>query len=337
MNTPRLGIIGTGMISTEFAAAVNAYSAFEIAAVMSRSKKSAERFIAAASLGNAASATDISELVRHDLDAVYIASPNSLHYDHAVAAIAAGINVIVEKPAFWNPAQFEQVYAQAEKAGVLVCEAARHVFEPGFAVVKDWAADQEITGASFQFHQYSSRWDLVVAGEEPNIFSLRHGGGALTDLGIYAVYAAVSWFGEPVSISYYPRLAPTGVDASGVLLLEYPGFTAELSFSKNQASVLPSEIRAGQSCLTFNAVQGIEQVETASGEVLYRSEQTDAPLRELMRYEAIAFAELIAAWRGSGLNAAQRERYEDLVELSRIVNRVCTEARYLAGIFFTDE
>ena len=136
---------------------MNAYSAFEIAAVMSRSKKSAERFIAAASLRKAASATDISELIQHDLDAVYIASPNSLHYDHAVAAIAAGINVIVEKPAFWDPAQFEQVHAQAEKAGVLVFEAARHVFEPGFAVVKDWAADQEITGASFQFHQYSSR------------------------------------------------------------------------------------------------------------------------------------------------------------------------------------
>lgn len=337
MTKPRLGIIGTGMISTEFAAAVNACSAFEIAAVMSRSKDSADRFITAASVGTAAVATNISELVRYDLDAVYIASPNSLHYDHAVAAIAAGINVIVEKPAFWNPTQFQQVHAQAERAGVLVFEAARHVFEPGFAVVKDWVTNQEITGASFHFHQYSSRWDLVVAGKEPNIFSLRHGGGALTDLGIYAVYAAVSWFGDPVSINYYPRLAPTGVDASGVLLLEYPAFTAELSFSKNQASVLPSEIRAGQSCLTFNAVQGIEQVQTASGEVLYCSEQADAPLSELMSYEAIVFAELITARCGGGLTAAQRERYEDLVDLSRIVNHVCTEARHRAGIFFTGE
>lgn len=337
MTKPRLGIIGTGMISAEFAAAVTTEDAFDIAAVMSRSHDSADRFTSEASLVDIATATGIAELMQHDLDAVYVASPNSLHCDHALGAIAAGVNVIVEKPAFWNPTQFEQVHAQAEEAGVLVFEAARHVFEPGFAAVKDWVAGEEITGASFNFHQYSSRWDLVVAGEEPNIFSLRHGGGALTDLGIYAVYAAVSWFGEPESVSFSPRLAPTGVDAAGVLLLEYSGFTAELSFSKNQASALPSEIRAGRSWLTLNAMQGIDLATTASGEAVYRSDQTGAPLRELMRYEAAAFAELIDAQRGGGLNLEQRKRYAELVELSRIVNRVCTEARHSAGIFFAGE
>lgn len=342
MQRPRLGLIGTGMISAEFAAATKAENAFELVAVMSRSSATASAFIQYADLEQVSIATDMSELLQYSLDAVYIASPNSLHKEHALAAIDAGCNVLVEKPAFWNPEQWQEVHKAAERAGVLVLEAARHLFEPGFETVGHWVEQQkqggrEVTGASLNFHQYSSRWDAVLAGQEPNIFSLRHGGGALVDLGIYTVYAAVAWFGEPQAITYRAQLAPTGVDAAGVLLLIYPGFTAELSFSKNQASRLPNEIRAGRSGLVLNAVQGIDRVETAEGQALFESEAPGAPLRQLMRNEALAFAELVAAQRQGHLTERQRERYRHLTQLSRTVNRICTEARHQEGIVFSGE
>lgn len=342
MDSPRLGLIGTGMITQEFAAATKAENAFELVAVMSRSSATARSFIEDADLDRVVIATEISELLGHSLDAVYIASPNSFHKNHALAAIDAGVNVMVEKPAFWNPAQWQEVHRAAERAGVLVFEAARHLFEPGFETVGQWVDEQkssgrEVTGASLNFHQYSSRWDAVLAGQEPNIFSLRHGGGALVDLGIYTVYAAVAWFGEPQAISYRAQLAPTGVDAAGVLLLTYPGFTAELSFSKNQVSRLPNEIRAGRSGLVLNAVQGIDRVKTVEGQTLFEAEKPGAPLSQLMRSEALAFAELIAAQRQGNLTAQQGERYRYLTQLSRTVNRICTEARHQAGIVFSGE
>lgn len=337
MFTPRLGVVGTGAISAEFVAAVRSEKAFEIAAVMSRSEDSAARFVRETELAEVAIATSVEELVSFDLDAVYIASPNSLHQDHALAAIERGLNVIVEKPAFWNPQQWQRVHDAADEAGVLVLEAARHIFEPGFLAVTEWAAGQTLTGATLNFHQYSSRWDAVLAGEEPNIFSLKHGGGALVDLGIYAVYAAVAWLGEPDDVVYRAELAPTGVDAGGVLLLNYPGFTAELAFSKNQASTLPSEIRAGRQSISMNAVQGIDLVQSSDGTTIYETQSSGRPLRELMRFEAVAFSRLITASRTDSLTAEDTALYRELTALSQTVNRICTQARLSAGIVFTGE
>lgn len=333
----RLGIVGTGAISAEFVAATRLEQAFEIAAVMSRSEDSATRFVRETELGEVAIATSIKELVSFDLDAVYIASPNSLHQEHALAAIERGLNVIVEKPAFWNPQQWQRVHRAAEQAGVLVLEAARHIFEPGFLAVTEWAAKQTLTGATLNFHQYSSRWDAVLAGEEPNIFSLKHGGGALVDLGIYAIYAALAWLGEPESVLYRAELAPTGVDSGGLLLLGYPGFTAELAFSKNQVSTLPSEIRAGRQVLSMNAVQGIDLVKKSDGSTLYAAQSTGRPLRELMRFEVLAFCRLIAASRTGSLTAEDTALYRELTALSGAANRICTEARLSAGLIFTGE
>lgn len=56
-----------------------------------------------------------------------------------------------------------------------------------------------------------------------------------------------------------------------------------------------------------------------------------------MRYEALAFAELVAAQRQGNLTAQQRDHYRYLTQLSRIVNRICTEARHQAEIVFSGE
>ncbi len=63
--------------------------------------------------------------------------------------------------------------------------------------------------------KYSSRYDQVLDGEEPNIFSTHFSGGALMDLGVYLVYAAVAWFGMPKEVHYFPRKISTGVDGLG--------------------------------------------------------------------------------------------------------------------------
>ena len=54
-----------------------------------------------------------------------------------------------------------------------------------------------LRSAMFPYIQYSSRYDLFLQGEEPNIFSSTFSGGALVDLGVYPLFLAVGLFGEP--------------------------------------------------------------------------------------------------------------------------------------------
>ena len=103
----RLGIIGTGFISHEFIKAAQLSGEYELAAVYSRTLSSAERF--AEAYENVALYTDMIKFLSADLDVVYIASPNSLHFNHAKVAILARKHVIVEKPAVSRPEEWQEL------------------------------------------------------------------------------------------------------------------------------------------------------------------------------------------------------------------------------------
>ena len=91
----KLGIIGTGSISNEFIKAAHSTGDYQLAAVYSRTLASAERFVQ--NYENTALYTEMLDFLSSDLDVVYIASPNSLHFKHAKVAILARKHVIVEK------------------------------------------------------------------------------------------------------------------------------------------------------------------------------------------------------------------------------------------------
>lgn len=334
----RLGVVGTGPISASFIEA--SADVFDCVAIASRSPERAKKLAAQTGLQAAHTAT-VAQLLTHQIDLIYLASPNSLHASQALEAIAAGVHVIVEKPAFWNPSQWEQVHQAADQAGVLVLEAARHMYEPGFVAFIDAAQELEPVSASFTFAQYSSRWDAVCAGEVPNIFSLDFGGGALVDLGVYAVYTAVSCFGAPSGVHYSATLAPSGVDAHGTLVLVYPTFDVTIRVAKDYAADTPAEIYAGRQRLIANGVQDVRRVELVGPDhtaILYDS-AGDSPrsMPELMRGEAQYFASLIQAYRRGDFVEEFGAQYQKLTEISRCVNEVCTRARHSAGIFFTGE
>ncbi len=338
----RFGIISTGMISGEFTRALQQTPEAEITAVQSRNLENAQAFIEDHQL-SALAFTSVEELCASEqIDAVYIASPNSLHASHALTAISAGKHVVVEKPAVWNPAQWDQVFAAAQQAKVLVFEAARHIYEPAHEIIRQALASQTPATVRMNFSQYSSRWDAVLAGEEPNIFSLKFGGGALVDLGIYPVYNAVSWFGEPDGINYYPAVAPTGVDSAGTLILTYEDFNVIITIAKNAHSTAPSEILLGKETIRFSSCAGIDRVtrySKDSEEVLFDSgaEIGSRPLSELMRDEAAFFTEMLSAFQQGTQTDEQVTTYRRLTLLSRSVNEICTQARNGAGIFFEGE
>ena len=93
------GIIGTSWITDSFIECAQATSKWNLAAVYSRTEESAKKFAAKYESQKVELYTDLNKLVNDsNLSAIYIASPNILHYEQAKLALNAGKNVILEKP-----------------------------------------------------------------------------------------------------------------------------------------------------------------------------------------------------------------------------------------------
>ena len=103
----KLGIIGTSAISHSFLAAAKETDQYELRAVYSRTLEKARSFTQP--YGQVALYDDLIAFLDSDLDVIYIASPNSLHYPQAKLALLAKKHVILEKPAVTTPKEWERV------------------------------------------------------------------------------------------------------------------------------------------------------------------------------------------------------------------------------------
>lgn len=258
----KLGIIGTSWISHEFITAAHQTGHYHLQAVYSRKMKTAQEFCEP--YGAISCYTDFIDFLDSELDVVYIASPNSLHFDQAKLAILAKKHVIIEKPAVTTPSEWKELVKLANEHQVYLFEAARNYQEAAFQVIKDFLSNQEILGANFTFAKYSSKLPALLAGEIPNIFSDVYAGGALMDLGVYCLYLAIGFFGDPISSHYTAQQLPNSVDLYGQGVLIYPDFQVAIQAGKNITSHLPAEIYTKTGTLTLNAVTAINQARFVS-------------------------------------------------------------------------
>lgn len=324
-----LGIIGTNWITGQFVDAARESDSFTLTAVYSRTMEKADQFKTKYHAPQATSYTDLAEFMKaSEFETVYIASPNSLHFEQAKQAILAGKNVIVEKPAFSNPTEMAAMQTLLKQhPDQFLFEAARHIHETNFQIVQQAINElPTINGATLSYMKYSSRYDAVLSGEEPNIFSSHFSGGALQDLGVYVVYDAVSWFGVPDSVAYQAELLPTGVDGKGVATLRYPAFNVTLIFGKTVDSYLTSEIYGGQTTIILDNAGTIGSVERYSEGGQKIESLGEQSLANPMIAEAKNFAAMIANH--------DTKRYHKLLQLSESVNQVLYQLRQSAGITF---
>lgn len=323
----RLGIIGTNWITHQFVQAALETKKYELTAVYSRKLAKAEEF------GQKYDApvtysTDLDEFFSlDDIDVVYIASPNSLHFSQARQAIENGKHVIVEKPAFSTPAEMHEIVTAAQEKQLFFFEAARNIHEESFAKIKEILPSPEhIIGANFTYMKYSSRYDLVLKGEEPNIFSPHFSAGSLADLGVYVVYAALGWFGRPKEVHHFAHKIRTGVDGFGIVILRYDHFDVTLQHGKIGDSQLPSEIYFDDGTLWLDAVNAISRAHLTR-----RSEETSIDLdisvkENPMTEEAADFARVI--------ENDDQQQYQEWLELALNVNQVLFQLRQEAGIVY---
>ncbi|MCD5002668.1 Gfo/Idh/MocA family oxidoreductase [Enterococcus saccharolyticus] len=324
----KLGIIGTNWITHQFVSAALATEQYTLTAVYSRRLPTAEAF-ASEYTGDIACVTELADLFVAS-DVVYIASPNSLHFSQAKAAILAGKHVIVEKPAFSNPKEMAEIITLSQEKEVFFFEAARNIHEQSFGIIKEALPEADhIIGANFSYMKYSSRYDQVLAGEEPNIFSPRFSGGSLSDLGVYPIYAALGWFGKPKSVHHFARKIATGVDGIGTVILRYEQFDVTIQHGKIGNSSLPSEIYFDNGTLYLNGINAIENAELeirGKETVSLAVSAKDNPMIE----EAADFAEVMQQPE----TPENKQRYQEWVTLAKDVNDVLYEMRKQAGIRF---
>ncbi|WP_267678666.1 Gfo/Idh/MocA family protein [Listeria innocua] len=325
----KLGIMGTNWITDSFIEGAINSGEWNLTAVYSRTEEKARAF--GEKYGELTYFTDIEEMGKSDaLDAVYIASPNALHYQHAVSLLKNKKHVIVEKPIFSTVAELEHAHQIARENNVFLFEAARHIQEPNFKRLQENIEKVgTIHGATLAYMKYSSRYDQVLNGEEPNIFSLKFSGGSIVDLGVYPLYSAITLFGEPIKATYFATKLPTGVDGLGPFILEYPSFNITIIQGKNSQSFLPSEIYGQKGTLIVDPLTGIEKITFYDNATKEETELAGPVVANDMQFEAAEFARII--------EQGDRDTYEYLADLSLKVLRVSNELRHQNDIWFDAE
>ena len=179
--------------------------------------------------------TDYAALLSEDKsDIVYIANVNDQHFPFAQKALSAGRNVIIEKPICLKAEELDTLTAIARERHLYIFEAMTIRFMPNFIRLReDVKKLGRISIVEANYSQYSSRYDQYKQGIVLPAFDPVHAGGALLDLNIYNITLVVSLFGVPEQKQYYPNLGFNGIDTSGVMILQYPDFTAVCTAAKD--------------------------------------------------------------------------------------------------------
>lgn len=125
----RLGMAGTGRIASRFVTEAAFVSGITLSAVYNPRKESAVTFAERFELGN--HTDDYTEFLGH-VDAAYIATPHQTHYDYAKKALLAGKHVLCEKPLVMRHSQAEELYQLAQTSGLVLMEAVKTAYLPGF-------------------------------------------------------------------------------------------------------------------------------------------------------------------------------------------------------------
>lgn len=334
MKKLRLGTIGTSWITDSFITAALNTGSYELAEVYSRTAEKGRKF--SKKYGKISVEDDFDRFINNEkLDVIYIASPNSLHFDQSMQALKAKKHVIVEKPAVTSPKEWDALVEEAKNNNVFIFEAAKHMHTPNFKEVKKIVQDLgAIKGATFAFSKYSSKFDAYLAGEEPNIFSLKFAGGALMDLGIYPVYLSLALFGKPENSYYFARKLSTGVDGNGTIILRYPSFDVTIFVGKNTTSEIGGEIYGEQATLLLDHVSEVSQAELLD---YHTNQKTKLPLNEQKSNEMYYEAETFAHFLNNPQNTEVIEEYRKYSALAKDVATVLYDLRHQEEIYFTNE
>jgi predicted dehydrogenase len=234
MGASRLGwgILGTALIARQhMIPALQEAAAVDLLAVASRHKDNAVRCATDFSIPTAHSPYE-ALLADDRIDCVYLPLPNQLHASWIMRAADSGKHILCEKPLALTVVEAERVADHCADRGIVVMEAFMYRFHPAWVQARDIIAGGRIgriTDVAVWFSFRSTR---------PTDFrhTERSGGGALYDVGCYAVDVIRTFLGDhPEHVVATARLDPTsGVDLTFSGILDYGSATGTFTCSMEQ-------------------------------------------------------------------------------------------------------
>lgn len=325
MDCIKLGTIGSGVIVHSILDNVKLTEGIELEAVYSRSMEKGEKLAALYDCKKVYTDMD-AFLADPEVNTVYVAVPNLLHYEKTKAALLAGKNVICEKPFTTKASHARELIALAREKGLFLVEAAPTSFLPNYEILKrELAKIGKIKLVISNYSQYSSRYDAVLRGEKPAIFDPAYAGGCLMDINYYNVLLNILLFGKPLAAHYHANRFPGLADTSGVMVMDYDGFVSSNAGAKDTWGVNFFQIEGEQGYIYIeNGSNGIKAVRTVTKD---SEESFNAqPVPDRLFYEIQTLTRLMLS--------GDRENLDSRLETTLATVSTLEAVRKEAGICF---
>ena len=295
----KIGIIGTNFISDDFCDAALQVEDVELFAVYSRSEDTGYNFAEKHHIPHVF--TNYEEFLSSDIDAVYIASPNFAHCQQAIQAMTFKKHVLCEKVMATNEEEVLKMIKCSQENQVILLEAMRPDFDPALKAVEESLPQLgKLRRATFEFCQYSSRYDHYRNGIIENAFNPALGNAAVMDIGVYCIHSLIRFFGMPNKVHAMSTKLKNGFDGSGIVLMEYENMIAEAIYSKISVSTNPSVIQGEDGSIQIDYISKPEsiilQTRTGSRDTLKGGKSNNLLFdyrKNNMVFEIIEFTNLI--------------------------------------------
>ena len=335
----KIGTIGSGFIVRTILSKVAVTEGIECAAVYSRSYETGRKL--ADDFGVDKVYTDLDGLCSDpELDFIYIASPNSLHYAHVKKALEHGKNVLCEKPFVPTAAEADELIALAKAKDLYLFEMITTLYHPHFEWVKARMGEiGQLQMVNATYCQYSSRYDLLKEGKQTNIFDPNFKTGCLMDINVYNIYLTVALLGRPDRVEYFAGKFENGIDTHGTVMLQYGDVVCQCTGAKDTMCENGVQIMGDKGYIHVTPAAG--NLRTAK--LVRRSAEDAGPVGNNSRtkgkdreevdlsedqwfYEVQTIARLVAE--------GQKALCYKNLEISRNVAQVLEAARKSAGLSF---
>jgi predicted dehydrogenase len=219
MDTFKWGIIGPGQIAKEFADDIKRTQNGHhiIQSVLSHTMDKAKVFAEDEQAPQYFDKLD-AFLKQSDINAVYIATPHTLHHEETIQCLEHKIPVLCEKPLGINAGQVKEMVAAAGKHNIFLMEGMWIRFLPSIKKVLS-LIDEGVIGNVLCVKADMS----YLAPQEPGsrFYDPEKGGGSLLDLGIYPVYLALLVLGRPDTIQTWAQLSDKKIDVGCAAMFHY--------------------------------------------------------------------------------------------------------------------
>ncbi|MFA5329351.1 MAG: Gfo/Idh/MocA family oxidoreductase [Prolixibacteraceae bacterium] len=212
-------ILGCGKIARKFSGDLKLLPNARLYAAASRSLENARQF--AADLGFEKAYGTYEELAEDPaVDIVYIATPHSHHFGHALLCLNHKKAVLCEKAFAINSHEVSVMIETARKNKVFLMEAFWTRFQPSFLKVLEIIQSGELGALKMVRSDFAFNAEF---NPEKRLYNVALGGGSLLDIGIYPIFMSLMTLGKPAEIKTMASFCSTGAEESIAMMFRYPG------------------------------------------------------------------------------------------------------------------